>query len=163
MNPPYIAGIVGSRRRNTYQDRKMVYRLVAWLYGREKGAHAWFSIVSGGCLTGADAFADDAARLFEPPLDIVVFPIDKKGTTTKWKFTQKAYERNRLVAEKCSELFALVSDDRTGGTENTIKQALELKKPVHLVFPDGSVYLSSDGTKPTCEPEILLLNLKYTG
>ena len=141
----------------------MVYRLVAWLYGRERGAHMWFTIVSGGCPQGADAFAEDAARLFEPPLDMVVFPIDKKGTTTKWEFTQKAFERNRLVAEKCSELFALISEDRTGGTENTIKHALELKKPVYLVFPDGSVYLSMDGTKPTCEPVVRLLDLKSIG
>lgn len=163
MDRPIAVGIVGSRRRNSLHDRKIVFRLIAWLYGQHRGASG-FTIVSGGCEQGADKFAKDfATKFFTPRLDYVEFPIDKKGVTSKWEFTKRAFGRNRLVAEKSwSGLYCLVSPDRTGGTENTIKHALELKTPVFLVTETGEVYLSTDGELPKCEPVVRLLDLKDT-
>ena len=161
MDRPFACGVVGSRRRNSLHDRKIVFRLLAWLYGQHRG-DTGFTIVSGGCPQGADAFAKEfALKFMEPPLDYVEFPIDKTGVMNRWDFTKRAYSRNRLVAEKSwSGLYCLVADDRTGGTENTISQALELKTPVFLVNNSGEVFLSQDGSFPRCEPVVRLLDLK---
>lgn len=164
MDRPCVVGVVGSRRRNTLHDRKIVFRLLAWLYGQHKG-DTGFTIVSGGCPKGADAFAKEfALKMFDPPLDYVEFPIDKEGVANRWEFTKRAYARNRLVAEKSwSGLYCLVASDRTGGTENTIEQCLELKNPVYLVNDSGEVYLSTDGAFPTCDPVVRLLDWSPTG
>lgn len=42
-------------------------------------------------------------------------------------------------AEDSDILYALVADDRIGGTEDTVKKALKLGKPVYLVLIDGEV------------------------
>ena len=144
MDRPYAVGIVGSRRRNTLTDRRIVIRLVCWLHDRERGGTG-FAIVSGGCPEGADAFAKTAANLFDPPLQMVEFPINKEGIDSKWEFTKRAYARNRLVAEKSSELYCLVHPDRTGGTENTIRFAIELGTPVFIIDNNGCVFRSTDG------------------
>jgi len=156
METPLRVGIVGSRRRATLFDRKIVHRLVEWLV-RDVSQ---IVIVSGGCPIGADAFAEEAAKLYGLPTKI--FPIDKTGVSTKWQFTTKAYERNAKIAENSEKLYALISDDRTGGTENTIKHALELGKPVYLVTSNGEVYLSKDGQNSICAPEVRLLDLNFT-
>jgi hypothetical protein len=137
----------------------MVLNLVELLLGRY-GTD--LVIVSGGCPQGADAFAEEAARLMQVKTDIT--PVDKKGITSKWDFTKRAFARNRVVAERSRNgLFCLVAEDRTGGTENTILHALELKIPVFLVNNSGEVFLSQDGRIPTCEPAVRLLDLKSTG
>jgi hypothetical protein len=163
MDRPFAFGVVGSRRRNTLHDRKIVFRLIAWLYGQHRGATG-FTIVSGDCPQGADAFAKEFCKLgFEPGLDYFGFPIDKTGVSSKWEFTKRAYARNRLVAEKSwSGIFCLVSEDRTGGTENTIQHALDLQVPVYLVTNSGEVFLSQDGSLPKCDPVVRLLDLKST-
>ncbi len=147
MTIPYYAGVVGSRRRNTLHDRKIVFRLVEWIVDRRDWRNRPI-IVSGGCPQGADAFAEEAAKIWD--LQMIVFPVDKKGVSSRWEFMKKAYERNRLVAERSTELYALVAPDRMGGTENTIGHMLDLKKPVYLVKEDGSIYLSKDGTETSC-------------
>jgi predicted Rossmann fold nucleotide-binding protein DprA/Smf involved in DNA uptake len=163
MDRPFAFGVVGSRRRNTLHDRKIVFRLIAWLYGQHRGSTG-FTIVSGGCPKGADAFAKEFCKLgFEPGLDYFEFPIDKTGVENKWEFTKRAFARNRLVAEKSwSGIFCLVSEDRTGGTENTIQHALDLQVPVYLVLNSGEVFLSKDGSLPKCDPVVRLLDLKST-
>jgi len=169
MDRPYAVGIVGSRRRNSYSDQIMVYRLLASLWGEHRG-DSGFIIVSGGCAGCADEYAAKFAAAYKPPFTLVEFPINREGLPWKTdrrmayrEFTQRAYARNRLIAEKATELYCLVAPDRTGGTENTIKHALELRKPVHLVMPDGLVYLTLDGRTPQCEPERRLLDLSLTG
>ena len=155
METPLHVGIVGSRRRATLFDRRIVLKLVMWL-GQTRGN---IVIVSGGCPIGADAYAEEMAKLFSIPT--LIFPIDKTGVSTKWQFTTKAYERNAKIAENSKELYCLVSDDRTGGTENTIKHALELKKKIYLVTGSGEVYLSEDGQNSICAPEVRLLDWKF--
>lgn len=152
MDTTFYAGIVGSRRRNTLRDIKIVNRLVEWLLEK----HETVVIVSGGCPQGADAFAERAAELWGTPKRI--YHIDKEGANTRWEFTNRAYSRNKKIAETSTAVFALVSEDRTGGTENTIKHALDLKRPVFLITTSGDVYLSPDGKMPTCDPEVRLLD-----
>jgi len=41
--------------------------------------------------------------------------------------------RNTLIAKDCTVLIACVAEDRTGGTEDTIKKADDLGKGVILV------------------------------
>jgi hypothetical protein len=158
MGAIYI-GVVGSRRRASILDRKMVLRLVEWLKDRYS-SRSRLVLVSGGCPVGADEFTRFAAELFDVEMEI--FPIDDKGVKNKWEFTQKAFARNRVIAERSEILFCFVHSSRTGGTENTIKHALELKKKVFLVSETGEVYLSLDGTFPTCASAANLLGLKST-
>lgn len=160
MDRSFAYGIVGSRRRNTLQDRQIVFNLVELLLGKH-GTD--LVIVSGGCPKGADAFAEDAAQLSK--IKTRIFPVDRTGVETKWDFRQKAFARNRLVAEASRNgLFCLTAEDRTGGTENTIQHALEFQVPVFLVTNSGAVFLSlADGSLPKCEPVVCLLDLKSTG
>lgn len=156
MAAPVAFGIVGSRRRNTLHDRRIVLNLVELLVSKFGDG---LVIVSGGCPKGADAFAEEAAKLLSVKTDIT--PVDKEGITSKWDFTKRAFARNRIVAERSKQgLFCLVADDRKGGTENTICHALELKIPVFLINNSGEVFLSQDGSFPKCEPAVRLLDLK---
>jgi len=164
MDRPFAFGIVGSRRRNTLHDRQIVFRLIDWLAQTHGGMGAEnITIVSGGCEKGADWFAKEYAFIIcENVFEYIEFPIDKKGITGKWDFTKRAFARNRLVAERSRNgLFCLVSEDRTGGTENAIGHALELQVPVFLVNNLGEVFLSQDGKFPQCEPAARLLDLKF--
>lgn len=149
--------IVGSRRRATLTDREIVLHLVKRLAGSVYD----ITIVSGGCPKSADEFAEEAAKIYGVPT--LIFPIDKEGITARWQFTQRAHARNRKVAEASDILFCLVHESRTGGTENTIKHALELKKEVYLVNEKGEIYLSTDGSYPKCAPWADLLDSNSTG
>ena len=153
MDHPFHVGIVGSRRRNNLPDRRMVFALVRQMMA-EHGEN--LVLVSGAAKQGADSFAKEASVLYKVP--IIEYPVDTTGIKGKWQFTQRAYERNRKIAEKAQELFCLVHLDRTGGTENTIKHALELKTKIFLVDMMGRVYLSEDGRLPTCDPVRRLLD-----
>lgn len=148
----YYAGIVGSRRRNSLRDRELTWALVAYL-------HAWHEsglyVVSGACADSADEFAAQACKVLG--IKLIEYPIDKKGIANKWEFTQRAYARNRQIAEKSNDLYCLVHPDRTGGTENTIKHAVEMGKNVYLVNELGELYLSEEGEYPKCGPEVRLL------
>jgi len=153
MDGPLRVGIVGSRRRNTLYDRKAVFRLVAWLVQRQ--GEGGLVIVSGGCPKGADNFAEEAARIYDVATDI--YPVDTKGVTSRWEFRKRAFARNRVVAERSTELYCWVAEDRKGGTENTVGHALELKRPVYLVDGTGDVYLSTEtGGYPRCAPVVSL-------
>ncbi len=159
----FFAGVVGSRRRNTLHDREITFRLLDWLCHLHRQG-AGVCIVSGGCSQGADAFAKEfALKIADPPLDYMEFPIDRTGVITRWDFTKRAYERNRLVAERSDALYCLVHPNRTGGTESTIGHMLALKKPVYLVKADGSVYLTKDGTETSCVHVVDLLGSSSTG
>jgi len=156
-----FVGIVGSRRRATLADRKMVFRLVERLRDHY-ASRSRLVLVSGGCPTGADHFMEEAAQVYG--VETEIHPVDKKGITTKWEFRERAFSRNRVVAERSSIVFCLVSPDRTGGTENTIDHAVELKKKIFLVTETGDIYLSrEDGKTLTCAPQANLLDLSSIG
>lgn len=131
-NELYV-GIVGSRKRTSLVDREAVFNIINRLNILCKKELKELVIVSGACYAGADKFADDICSFLN--VRIINYPIDIRHTTEikqknyKYKYTQAAYDRNRSIAEHSKNaLFALVSDDRKGGTENTIKQHLEFSK-----------------------------------
>lgn len=136
-------GIVGSRRRNSMKDRYQVFGLVEKLH-QESGD---LVLVSGGCRKGADSFAEEAAKAYVVPM-VICLPVFSEGA----QFNAEPYfKRNRKIAENSDVIYAWVSADRTGGTENTIGHALNLKKTVYLVLDDGKVYLFKDGLL-SCDP-----------
>jgi predicted Rossmann fold nucleotide-binding protein DprA/Smf involved in DNA uptake len=138
------AGIVGSRRRNSMRERRQVLTLVERLLIEFPD----LTLVSGGCRQGADAFADEAHRVFDVPM--VTYLPDFSGSH---RFAAEPFfVRNRRIAQDSDRIYAWVAADRTGGTENTVTHALELGRPVFLVDGGGNVYLSTDGEFPRCEP-----------
>lgn len=102
-------GIIGSRRRDSDKDFKKVNDsfLVHFFEGDE--------IISGGCPKGGDRFAEKLAELYKVP--ITIYKADWK------KYGKKAgFLRNTDIARESDILIACVSEDRTGGTEDTIKK-----------------------------------------
>lgn len=144
---PFRAAIVGSRRRNTLKDRKQVYQLVELLSQEHEG----LCLVSGGAKKGADAFCDEASRVYGADMDTKL--PDIREASEYFEVVQAMHARNRKIAESCDAMFAWVSVDRKGGTENAIKHAKELGKPVYLIDGSGRCYLSEEG--PEC-PKYLL-------
>jgi hypothetical protein len=110
-----IIGIVGSRRRNTDLDAKLVRE--AFLEFYKEGDE----IVSGGCRTGADSFAEKLAKLYQIPIKIYYAKWNKLGK-------QAGFARNTYIARDSDILIACVSKDRTGGTEDTIRKYLKFNK-----------------------------------
>lgn len=112
-------GIVGSRRRTSFEDFNALLKMFREVY--EEGDR----IVSGGCPTGGDRFAERIAK--DEGLTITIhYP--------NWKLGKSAgHQRNTLIAQDCDILLALVAPDRTGGTEDTIKKAMKLRKNVVIL------------------------------
>ena len=128
--------IVGSRRRNTLKDRRIVYDLARDLNQLSPGNVV---VVSGGCLKGADKFAEEAADINKMPKTI--FPIAKfPEPKSKWEFTERAYARNQLIADECDIMYALVHHDRSGGTEDAARRTRALGKPVVLIDEYGEQF-----------------------
>ena len=114
-------GIVGSRKRNTYKDYTSCVKVFNEIYEPDD------TIISGGCPKGGDNFAQRIAK--ERGLSITIhFP--------DWEHFGKSagFKRNGLIANDCDVLIAVVSADRTGGTEDTIKKVLSQNKKVLLVI-----------------------------
>ncbi len=149
MKIPLFIGIVGSRRRNSLADMRMVREIVRKCVAKYVDREV--VIVSGGCPTGADRYAEDCATFFG--LRTVIHPIDGIGAKIEHRgdFTRMAYARNELIARDSEILFALVHSDRRGGTENTIGHALRFNKKVFLVGEDGLLYLQKSVREETTD------------
>lgn len=113
-------GIVGSRRR---EDKQSVLYLVGILKDDD-------IVVSGGC-RGVDVWAEERAN--RRGLKIIIFKPKLKGLKNKGEIVNAYYERNKQIAQEADIVFAFVSKDRKGGTENTIKWARQLGKPVYIM------------------------------
>lgn len=117
-----IIGIVGSRRRNEDSDFFAVLNQFKEVY--EEGD--W--ICSGGCPKGGDFFAERIHRTYSTPF--LLFPAnwDKHGKAA-------GFIRNTSIAKFSDVLIACVSEDRKGGTEDTIKKFVEFhgNEGLHLV------------------------------
>jgi hypothetical protein len=113
-------GVVGSRRRNEQEDFEKCYEAVLKIY--KKGD----KFVSGGCPKGGDRFAEIIAKRLGATI-IIHYP--------DWKNLGKSagFQRNSKIASDCDILIAVVADDRTGGTEDTITKAEGCDKKVILV------------------------------
>lgn len=127
-------GIIGSRRRNSENDRNLVFELVRdlkVLFGTT------LVVVSGGCRKGADQFTKEAC--FEYDVSLVEhLPVYDPPPADKYEATRRLYARNTLVAGDVRIMFALPAEDRTGGSEDTITKALARNVPVTLILEDGS-------------------------
>lgn len=110
-------GIVGSRKR---LDKGNVIKLVDSLNDND-------TVISGGC-RGVDSWAEERAK--ERGLKVIVFKPDLSDIKNKGDMIHRYYTRNKLIANECDVLYAFVSSNRKGGTENTIKHAKELNKEV---------------------------------
>jgi hypothetical protein len=115
-------GIVGSRRRDSRADHRACVKAFNKLY--KPGDR----IVSGGCPKGGDRFAELIAK--RRGLTITIHYPDWDGPAKKGA----GFVRNTKIAEECDILIALPADDRTGGTEDTIRKAAKLKKKIVLVL-----------------------------
>ena len=112
-------GIVGSRR---FLNKEMVELLVNELPDET-------IIVSGGC-RGVDTWAANAARL--RGLQVIEFLPNLPKSAPRWAYTKAYHERNKKIAENSDVIYAFVANDRTGGTENTIKHAQKLGVRVEI-------------------------------
>lgn len=117
-----IIGVVGSRKRHTFEDEELVYHQIKklWLKGET-------IICSGGCMKGADSFAKKICFVHELPY--LEFPAE-------WSRRGKSagYQRNGIIAEWSDFLIACVSPDRKGGTEDTIKKYTQIKGTEKLIL-----------------------------
>ena len=113
-------GIVGSRRRVSVKDFQKIEKKLLAIY--EEGDY----IVSGGCPTGADSYAEILAKKHQIPIMIYY---------ARWNVYGKGagHKRNTDIAEDADVLIATPAEDRTGGTEDTIKKSLNLGKEVILL------------------------------
>jgi len=108
-------GIIGTRSKNhpKYQQLIIDYLNHIWEEGDK--------LVSGGCPKGGDYYANEIAKLYGLTITIHYPEWRKKGKSA-------GFIRNTKIAEDSDVLIAIVSDDRTGGTEDTIKKYLKLGK-----------------------------------
>jgi len=113
-SPEFCVGIIGTRRRNN----KIAFKKVEKSFDKLSlniRRNCW--IVSGGCPSGGDRFAQILAKKKGIPILIVYPNWDKYGKGA-------ALIRNTPVAEMSDILIACVAKDRKGGTEDTIKKFL---------------------------------------
>lgn len=111
-----VIAIVGSRRRDTDEDFRKVLAVFESIY--EKGDR----LVSGGCPKGGDRFAEIIAK--SKGLTITIhYPDWSQG-----KFA--GFKRNSDIAKDCTVGIACCAEDRTGGTEDTVKKILAMGKKV---------------------------------
>lgn len=115
-------GIVGSRRRNNKEDLELLRKTFLEIY--KKGD----TIVSGGCPKGADNMAEIFAKEYSIPIKIHYAEWDKYGKSAGFK-------RNTYIAQDADIIIAVCSEDRTGGTEDTVRKAEKLGKTIIIVPP----------------------------
>ena len=86
--------------------------------------------MSGGC-EGVDTWAEQRAK--DRGMKTIIFKPNLSNIKNKADMVKRYYSRNKKIAEECDLLIAFVSSDRTGGTENTIEYARELKKSIIIL------------------------------
>jgi len=111
--------IVGSRRRT---DRGAVEAEVARL--------ADGTVVVSGGARGPDSWA--AAAAISRGLEVKVHPPKLVAVRCFSDAVRGYYARNQAIVDDCDWVIAFPSDDRHGGTEDTIRRALRAGKPVHI-------------------------------
>jgi hypothetical protein len=114
----YIA-IVGSRQRG---DPENVRELVNSL--------PTDSVIVSGRATGPDRWAEEAA--VARGLKTLIFPPDLTDARSQGVITRRYHARNQQIVDAADEVFAFVSPDRRGGTEDTIRRAERRGIPVHI-------------------------------
>jgi len=105
-------GIIGTRRRNSIEAFKRIKEKFFELY--QEGD----TIVSGGCPKGGGRFAEKLA--IENDIPMLIFYPDWINNTCRDDLI-----RNNAIAKQSDVLIACVAYDRTGETENTIKNFIK--------------------------------------
>ena len=113
-------GIIGSRRRANAAD------FLKLKIEFEKRWEPGDRVVSGGCPIGGDKFAEVLAE--KVGAEIVVH-------RANWTRDGKAagFVRNTQIAKDADLMLALVAEDRTGGTEDTLRKFKKLKPEGEIV------------------------------
>lgn len=112
--------VVGSRSRT---DRHTVEDYVRSLDADDV-------IVSGGC-KGPDLWAEEAAKANGLAVDVHLPNL--AGVRNRGEASRRYYERNQKVVDAADLVVALVAADRKGGTEDTIRRAVQAGKPVIIL------------------------------
>lgn len=124
-------GIIGSRRRNTLQDKTKTHQKFMQIY--ENGDR----IVSGGCPQGGDAFAEGIAKAEQVPITIHYARWKKHGNAA-------GFMRNGDIARDADVLIACVAFDRKGGTEDTIDKWLAKRYPELAIAERENVAMDNE-------------------
>lgn len=85
------------------------------------------TLVSGHCWRGADEFAERLAASYEVPITLHPANWERDGRSAGFK-------RNGLIAADADLLIACVAQDRTGGTEDTVRKFLAQKLADQLIL-----------------------------
>ena len=127
-------GIVGSRKRDSAADKEATRKVLLELLG-ELNANIKVVIVSGGCVVydrklrkrvpcGGDRFAEEFAEEYGWEKEIFL-PKWEDVDPEKYQRFEAArvlLERNTPIAVTSDYLIAVVTEDRTGGTEDTVRK-----------------------------------------
>lgn len=119
-------GIVGTRQRHTIEDLLKVKVGLNKLRSTLPDYND-IHIISGGCPTGADSFAEAITKIEQFPITIFPAEWNKYGNSA-------GAIRNKQIAEESDYLIACVSKDRTGGTEITINEFIKHKGKDNLII-----------------------------
>jgi hypothetical protein len=145
--PAVMLGVGGSRRRRSADDVDQVLRYVTSAVDAAEVLGRRLVLVSGGCRVGADHSAELVAEVMG--LDLLRFlPRDVPSGSPKFVAVVALFDRNTRVVEACERFVAQVSSDRTGGTEDAIKKAHKLGRPVDLLTVDGRVVTEQPPFRP---------------
>jgi hypothetical protein len=118
-------GIVGSRKRTSDRDFQILHKHL-----RRHYTQGDIQLVSGGCPSGADYFAEYLAYLYKIPI-MIHYPDLVGASTLPYKeLCERYYARNKRIAEGCDVLIALPAPDRRGGTESTIRHAQSIGRAI---------------------------------
>lgn len=121
-----IIGVIGSRRRNSRDDFSYVSSALLKYFKDED------ILCSGGCPTGGDNFAEIIAK--RDGLSILIHYPNWNGIGYF-----AGYQRNTKIAKSSTMLIACVTEDRTGGTEDTIKKFKDRIKDYEEIMEDGNI------------------------
>lgn len=119
-------GIIGSRSRDSDCDLFALTTAFNKIY--EDGDE----IVSGGCPRGGDRFAEKIAKDKQIPIKIYYAQWDKHGKAA-------GFIRNSDIAKDANILIALVSGNRKGGTEDTIKKVEKMGKEIIIISAEEEI------------------------
>jgi len=131
LDKPIYVAVVGSRRRNTEEDKRILIGYVERILQNANKRNRKIIFISGGCESGADKFIKEICASLDLQLK-EHFPV-LEYHMDYFQRVNAYYKRNELIAIDCDICLAMVSADRKGGTENTLKWCNKYKKKVVLI------------------------------